>query len=57
MSAAVWLVPVFFVGAAVILLSRTLWALANLDMVFLGAMSVIGLIVLTISREVSHLLG
>jgi voltage-gated potassium channel len=53
MSAAVWLVPVFFVGAAVILLSRTLWALANLDMVFLGAMSVIGLIVLTVSREVA----
>ena len=53
MRAAVWLVPVFFVGAAVILLSRTVGALANMDMVFLGAMSIIGLIVLTVSREVA----
>jgi voltage-gated potassium channel len=53
MRAAVWLVPVFFVGAAAILLSRIVGALANMDMVFLGAMSVIGLIVLTVSREVA----
>lgn len=53
MRAAVWLVPVFLVGAAVILLSRTVGALANMDMVFLGAMSIIGLIVLTVSREVA----
>jgi voltage-gated potassium channel len=53
MRAAVWLVPVFFVGGAVILLSRTVGALANMDMVFLGAMSIIGLIVLTVSREVA----
>ena len=53
MRAAVWLVPVFFVGAAVILLSRIVGALANMDMVFLGAMSIIGLIVLTVSREVA----
>ena len=52
MRAAVWLVPVFFVGA-VVLLSRIVGALANMDMVFLGAMSIIGLIVLTVSREVA----
>ena len=53
MRAAVWLVPVFFVGASVILLSRTVGVLANMDMVFLGAMTIIGLIVLTVSREVA----
>jgi voltage-gated potassium channel len=53
MRAVVWLVPVFFVGASVILLSRTVGALANMDMVFLGAMTIIGLIVLTVSREVA----
>jgi voltage-gated potassium channel len=53
MRAVIWLVPVFFVGAAVILLSRTVGTLANMDMVFLGAMSIIGLIVLTVSREVA----
>jgi voltage-gated potassium channel len=53
MRAAVWLVPVFFVGAVVILLSRTVGTLANMDMVFLGGMSVIGLIVLTVSRDVA----
>jgi hypothetical protein len=39
MRAAVWLVPVFLVGTAVILLSRTVGSLANMDMVFLGARS------------------
>ena len=53
MAAVVWLVPVFFVGAAVILLSRTAGTLANMDMVFLGAMSIIGLIVLIVSRDVA----
>ena len=53
MRAAIWLVPVFFVGAAVILLSRTIGSRANMDMVFLGAMSIIGLIVLTVSRDVA----
>jgi voltage-gated potassium channel len=51
--AAVWLVPVFFVGAVVILFSRTVGTLANMDMVFLVAMTIIGLIVLTVSREVA----
>jgi voltage-gated potassium channel len=53
MRAAVWLAPVFLVGAAAVLLSRIVGAHANMDMVFLGAMSVIGLIVLTVSREVA----
>jgi voltage-gated potassium channel len=53
MTAAIWLLPVFLVGAAVILLSRTVGTLANMDMVFLGAMSIIGLIVLTVSRDVA----
>jgi voltage-gated potassium channel len=53
MRAAIWLVPVFFVGAAVIFLSRIVGSPANMDMVFLGAMSIIGLIVLTVSRDVA----
>jgi voltage-gated potassium channel len=53
MRAVVWLVPVFFVGAAVILLSRTLGTPANMDTLFLGAMLIIGLIVLIVSRDVA----
>ena len=53
LRAAVWLVPVFFIGAIVILLSRTVGSVLNMDMVFLGAMSLIGLIVLTVSRDVA----
>ena len=53
MKATAWLVPVFFVGAAVILLSRTVGTLANMDMLFVAAMSIIGLIVLTVSRNVA----
>lgn len=53
LRAAAWLVPVFFVGATVILLSRTVGTLANMDMLFLGAMAIIGLIVLTVSRDVA----
>ena len=53
MRAAVWLVPVFFVGAVVILLSRSVGTVANMDMVFVGAMAIIGLIVLTVSRDVA----
>jgi voltage-gated potassium channel len=53
MSAFLWLVPVFVVGAAVILLSRSVRTPAQLDLLFLGAMSVIGLIVLTVSRDVA----
>jgi voltage-gated potassium channel len=53
MSAVIWLVPVFLVGAAVILLSRSVRTLAHLDILFLGAMTIIGLIVLTVSRDVA----
>ena len=53
MRAAAWLVPVFFVGAVVILLSRSVGTVANMDMVFVGAMAIIGLIVLTVSRDVA----
>ena len=53
MRAFIWLVPVFFVGAAAILLSRTVGTLAHLDILLLGAMSIIGLIVLTVSRDVA----
>jgi voltage-gated potassium channel len=53
MRAAVWLVPVFLVGAAAILLSPSVNTPAQLDMLFLGAMSIIGLIVLTVSRDVA----
>src|SRR6516165_7880119 len=53
MRAVIWLVPVSFVGAAVILLSRIVKTPAQLDMLFIGAMSIIGLIVLTVSRDVA----
>jgi voltage-gated potassium channel len=53
MMATAWLVPVFFVGASVILLSRSLGTLANMDMVFVGAMAIIGMIVLIVSRDVA----
>jgi voltage-gated potassium channel len=53
MKATAWLVPVFFVGAAVILLSRTLGTHLNMDMLFVAGMSIIGLIVLTVSRDVA----
>ena len=53
MRAAVWLVPVFLVGAAVILLSPSVNTPAQLDMLFLGAISMIGLIVFTVSRDVA----
>jgi voltage-gated potassium channel len=53
MRAILWLVPVFLVGAAVILLSRGVRTPAHLDILFLGAMSIIGLIVLTVSRDVA----
>ena len=52
MQATAWLGPIFFVGAAVFLLSRTAETLANTDMVFLAAMFIIGLIVLAVSRDV-----
>jgi voltage-gated potassium channel len=53
LRAAAWLAPVFLIGATVVLLSHALGPSFNIDMVFLGAMSVIGLIVLSVSRDVA----
>jgi voltage-gated potassium channel len=52
-AALIWLVPIGAVGLSVLVLSRFSGALANTDMVLLGAMSVIGLIVLAVSRDVA----
>jgi voltage-gated potassium channel len=48
-----WLLPVFLVGAAVILLSLFAEPLVNTDIAFLAAMGLIGLIVLAVSRDVA----
>lgn len=56
MRAAAWLAPTFLVGAAVFLLSRMSGTFAGTDIVFLGAMIIIGLIVLTVSRDVATFL-
>ena len=53
MRAAAWLVPVFLIGAAVILLSHAFGPFLNPDLVFLGAMALIGAIVLGVSRDVA----
>ena len=53
LRAAAWLVPVFLIGATVILLSHAFGPFLNLDMVFLAAMALIGLIVLSVSRDVA----
>jgi voltage-gated potassium channel len=51
--ALLWLLPVFLVGAAVILLSLFAEPLVNTDIAFLAAMALIGLIVLAVSRDVA----
>lgn len=53
LAALVWLAPVAFVGAAVFLLSRIAATIVDTDLVLLGAMGVIGLIVLAVSRDVA----
>jgi voltage-gated potassium channel len=53
LRAAAWLAPVFLIGVTVVLLSHTLGPSFNIDVVFLGAMSLIGLIVLGVSRDVA----
>jgi voltage-gated potassium channel len=52
-AALVWLVPIAFVGAAVFLLSRVAGTIADTDLVLIGTMTVIGLIVLAVSRDVA----
>jgi voltage-gated potassium channel len=53
LKAAAWLVPVFFIGGTVVLLSHAFGPFLNPDMVFFGAMALIGLIVLIVSRDVA----
>jgi Ion channel. len=53
LRAAAWLVPVFLIGATVILLSHAFGPFLNPDMVFLGAMALIGAIVLSVSGDVA----
>ncbi|MBO0740733.1 MAG: hypothetical protein J2P51_04840, partial [Hyphomicrobiaceae bacterium] len=52
-GALAWLIPVFFVGGAVFLLSWLSEAMVNTNLVFLLAMLAIGLIVLGVSRSVA----
>jgi voltage-gated potassium channel len=52
-AALAWLLPISLVGAAVFLLSRASWSIANIDLLLLGAMLAIGLIVFTVSRDVA----
>jgi voltage-gated potassium channel len=53
LRATAWLVPVFLIGATVVLLSHALGPFLNSDVLFLGAMSLIGLIVVVVSRDVA----
>jgi voltage-gated potassium channel len=53
LKAAAWLVPVFLIGGTVVLLSHAFGPFLNPDMVFFGAMALIGLIVLIVSRDVA----
>ena len=52
-GALVWLFPVFLVGGAVFALSWLSEAMVNTNLVFLLAMSAIGLIILGVSRSVA----
>jgi voltage-gated potassium channel len=53
LAAFAWLMPIAVVAAIVFALSRFAEPIANTDIVFLGATSVIGLIVLAVSRDVA----
>jgi len=53
LRAAAWLVPVFLIGATVVLLSHAFGPFLNQDLVFFGAMALIGVIVLAVSRDVA----
>jgi voltage-gated potassium channel len=52
-AAFLWLVPIFAIGAAVVLLGQVASQLAGTNFVFLGAMTAIGLVVLGVSRDVA----
>jgi voltage-gated potassium channel len=53
LGAFLWLFPTFIVGGGVLLLSHVAEPLVNSAMVLLGAMTLIGLIVFTVSRDVA----
>ncbi len=53
LGAFLWLFPTFIVGGGVLLLSRVAEPIANTAMVLIGAMTLIGLIVFTVSRDVA----
>ena len=53
LRAAAWLVPVFLIGATVVVLSHAFGPFLNPDLVFLGAMALIGAIVLSVSGDVA----
>ena len=53
LGAFLWLFPTFIVGGGVLLLSRVAEPVANSAAVLIGAMTLIGLIVFTVSRDVA----
>ena len=53
LGAFLWLFPTFIVGGFVLLLSRVAEPLANTVVVLIAAMTLIGLIVFTLSRDVA----
>jgi voltage-gated potassium channel len=53
LGAFLWLFPTFIVGGGVLLLSRVAEPIANSAAVLIGAMTLIGLIVFTVSRDVA----
>ena len=53
LGAFLWLFPTFIVGGFVLLLSRVAEPLANTGVVLIAAMTLIGLIVFTVSRDVA----
>ena len=53
LGAFLWLFPTFIVGGGVLLLSHVAEPLANTAVVLIGAMTLIGLIVFTVSRDVA----
>jgi voltage-gated potassium channel len=52
-GALAWLLPTSLVGVSVFFFSRAPWGIANIDLVLLCAMLVIGLIVFIVSRDVA----
>jgi voltage-gated potassium channel len=53
LGAFLWLFPTFVIGGGVLLLSRVAEPIANTAVVLIGAMTLIGLIVFSVSRDVA----